>query len=205
VGNLSNTQSFIEDLLQIEDIKNLELKLRGMDSDILGAYFFVRPDIELYWMVIGVYAGFLGVQIEDLTAVVLIHALAHAYSHRGRDIDGVAWDTESFAESDPLIVEGIAQFYTRTVCALLSSRIPGILSAFERLLSLQHPVFSDFLKRLGEGKTHFRVGETVRSAMVEYRSGEVRSYEQFLELVEREARRIGRDARAGATERALRR
>ena len=41
-------------------------------------------------MVIGLISGILGVSVEALTIVTLIHELSHAYSHLGYDIDGEA-------------------------------------------------------------------------------------------------------------------
>ena len=69
-------------------------------QDILGAYFFRVPAISVYWMVIGIMSGVLGVSVEALTIVVATHELAHAYSHLGRDIDGGRWETEAFARAD---------------------------------------------------------------------------------------------------------
>ena len=45
-------------------------------------------------------APMIDVAIEDLTVVVLIHELAHGYTHIGRDIDGTSWDDTAFAKSD---------------------------------------------------------------------------------------------------------
>jgi hypothetical protein len=95
----------------------------------LGAYFFRVPEVHLYWMVIGLVAGVLGISVESLTVVVAAHELAHAYTHLGRDIDGKRWDTEEFARADLNIVEGIAQFYTEVVSRKLEPRNPAVLPA----------------------------------------------------------------------------
>ena len=73
-----------------DNLEELELikKISDIDQDILGAYHFRIPEIQIYWMVIGVIAGMLGITTEALTLVVLTHELAHAYSHLGHAKDG---------------------------------------------------------------------------------------------------------------------
>ncbi len=61
-------------------------KMKAIQEDVLGAYFFRVPEVHLYWMVIGFLSGVLGVSVEALTVVVAAHELAHAYTHLGRDI-----------------------------------------------------------------------------------------------------------------------
>jgi hypothetical protein len=65
----------------------LQNKIAEIHEDVLGAYFFRRPEIQLYWMAIALVSTSLGVDAESLALVVLLHELAHAYSHLGRDID----------------------------------------------------------------------------------------------------------------------
>jgi hypothetical protein len=67
--------------------------------DWLGAYYFRKPAIEIYWISIGFAAPQCGVDVEPLTYVVLAHELAHAYTHLGQDIDGNRWKTDEFARA----------------------------------------------------------------------------------------------------------
>jgi hypothetical protein len=109
-------------------------RIGAIHEDILGAYFFRVPEIRLYWMVIGLISRTLGVSAEALTIVVAAHELAHAYTHIGRDIDGIRWETEAFAATELKIAEGLAQFYTAAVCTSLSDRFPAAKIAYEALL-----------------------------------------------------------------------
>ncbi len=102
-------------LQQLQRIE-LQKQLAAIHQDILGAYFFRVPAIQIYWMAIGLISRTLNIDPEALTTVVLLHELAHAYSHRGRDIDANRWDVNAFASADIHIVEGIAQYYTETIC-----------------------------------------------------------------------------------------
>jgi hypothetical protein len=151
----------------------------------LGAYFFYVPEISLYWMVIGIMSGVLGVPVEALTVVVLAHELAHAYSHLGRDIDSSRWDTHAFSRADMPIAEGIAQFYTDAVCRKLAERLPAALGAFRALLEYQsgpyrvHEKWSDPKLKVVSKEGTARAGEVVRSCMIECRKASFTSYQEF--------------------------
>ena len=181
--DISYTCQWLEHAL--EDLKNLDIeqRLRGIDEDILGAYFFNRQRIEIYWASIGIFAARLGVSVEGLTAVTLAHELAHAYTHLGKDIDGVVWDTQRFAESDVPLVEGMAQFYTRAICRKLAGRFPAALQAFDALLKLQSDAYNHFSEWV---KEHPHQGEVVRFSMIQCRSMGERDYGQFLQILDRQ-------------------
>src|SRR5262249_11304285 len=114
-----------------------------VDEDVLGVYeygcidVFPESSVELYWGVIGLCAGWLGLPSEDLAAVVLGHGLAHAYTHLGRDTDGRRWDVNAFQDSDHALKEGLAQYYTARVCRRLSAQLPGCWAVYETLLPHQ--------------------------------------------------------------------
>ena len=169
----------------LEDLKNLDIeqRLRGIDEDILGAYFFNRQRIEIYWASIGIFAARLGVSVEGLTVVTLAHELAHAYTHLGKDIDGVVWETQRFAESNVSLVEGMAQFYTRAICRKLAGRFPAALQAFDALLNLQSDTYNHFSEWV---KEHPHQGEVVRFSMIQCRSMGERDYEKFLQILDRQ-------------------
>ena len=75
-------------------------------------------------MVIGIFATLMNLPVEALTLIVLIHEVAHAYTHVGQDIDNERWDTRAFAGCNLCIVEGLAQFYTESIAKKLAPRFP---------------------------------------------------------------------------------
>lgn len=165
--------------LLAEHAKTLDLldKIKGIHQDILGAYFYKVPRIELYWMVIGLFAATLGVSPEALTVVVAAHELAHAYSHIGRDIDGERWDTKAFGEADLNIVEGLAQFYTGVICEKLKERFPEAKKSYEALLKLQSLPYTLHQGWTSNGEP---AGEIVRVSMIQTRNTMTRNYADFL-------------------------
>jgi hypothetical protein len=164
-------------------------QISDIDQDILGAYHFRIPEIQIYWMVIGVIAGMLGITTEALCLVVLTHELAHAYSHLGHDIDGEQWKTEAFAAADLRIVEGLAQFCTSVVCEQISAGNPSVKEAYERLINLQRGAY-----RVHEGwkADEERTGEVVRFGLIECRSEGITQYEEFERRLKEARSRIGR-------------
>jgi len=131
-SNLASVHQLLEALsAELNKIEALQ-KIWGLQVDVLGAYFFRRPEVELYWLAIAIMASIAGVDVEPLTFVTLTHELAHAYTHLGRDIDGNQWETEDFSKSDDRIVEGLAQHYTQTVCQKLQLRYPAPLEVFNK-------------------------------------------------------------------------
>lgn|ERR1043166_1517698 len=159
-------------------------QIKEIQQDILGVYC-VSPNqgssINLYWLPIAMVAAMLDVAIEDLTVVVLIHELAHGYTHLGRDIDGTRWDDEAFAKSELAVVEGLAQFYTEVISEGLASRTPSIYAAYLKLLNLQSGPYLLHQEWLRGDKR--QRGETVRFTLIAARSqGEI-DYDFWLETM----------------------
>lgn len=117
-GELESVSSLLAELAAALELEELRRKLRVINEDVLGAYFFLVPKIKIYWMAIGIVASLNQTSVEALTFFVLAHELAHGYTHVGYDIDEVQWETRAFADADLRIVEGLAQFYTQQVCVI---------------------------------------------------------------------------------------
>lgn len=132
---------FVQTLLAALNVRLAEVELSkrilSLNQDVLGAYFFRKPEVRVFWMPIAIVSASSGMDIESLTVVVLSHELAHAYSHLGRDINLADWDTEDFANSSLEEVEGIAQYYTEQVCTNIFARLPGALKCFDEMKELQ--------------------------------------------------------------------
>jgi hypothetical protein len=171
------TGKLIGDLLkQVSRNDPLDMIL-GVNEDVLGVYRYLVPiqdalfgmpqhecKIELYWGVIGLIAGMLGVSVELLTTTVLIHELAHAYTHVGADIDGNRWDSRDFADTSTEIKEGLAQYYTHILSQRMDSQNRGLHEVYLLLLSHQPPAYHTHEKWINDYRP-----EEVRSAMISAR------------------------------------
>ena len=190
LDEIKSARRFAQGLL--EYIKNLGSikyndqsgKILDIDEDILGAYFFKLPEIRLYWIVIGACSQILDLPIEALTFVVLVHELAHAYTHLGYDIDNRDWNTVDFERSDVSLVEGLAQFYTEAICEQIEPRLPTAKNAFQKLLKNQSEVYKEH-RNWSTSTDSEHVGETVRISMLECRSKGILDIGQFREIVAR--------------------
>lgn len=162
-------------------------RILEVNKDVLGVYRYRLPNenelfptdpfkgsIELYWGVIGLIAGMLGVSIESLSAVVLAHELAHAYTHLGADIDGHRWASDGFAKSDHPLKEGLAQYYTHLVGGRIDAQVQGTSATYEQLMEHQPAAY----------KTHTPwiekfTPEEVRLAILEVRRGGIGTCTDF--------------------------
>jgi len=160
-------------------------RILAIEEDVLGAYFFgrsgrwVNPQcIEIYYPVIALVAPGLEVQAEDLTAVVLAHELAHAYSHLGYDIDEHAWDTDAFRTAEKAIVEGIAQYFTHRIAEKLRAENAEIWRAYENLLKEQPAAYRAHCMWI-EGATP----EAVRAALLVCRNQLITNFKEFEEVL----------------------
>ena len=189
---IEGVKGVAERVVEWIDSQAVSEKLKQIDEDILGAYFFHEQKIRIYWMAIGLISRILNVSLEGLTIVVLAHELVHAYSHLGNDIDGENWDTEAFARADLRIVEGLAQFYTSIMCKRLEGRSPGLWNAFERLLTVQSSTYNVF--RTWTQPTE-RAGEILRFSMIGSRKKKLAEYKEFLSEIAKVRERVGREQR----------
>lgn len=175
--------------LNLAKSHDLVQALRQINEDVLGAYFFHKPEVKIYWLAIGIFAALFGVSIEALTFVVLAHELAHAYTHLGSDIDGYNWTTTRFASTDVAIIEGLAQFYTEVVCGNLNAQMPEAVPVFETLLKRQNEIYATH--RNWVKKDDRNSGEIVRVSLVECRrSGRTMHREDFAETVKKRRHEI---------------
>ena len=152
-----------------------------------GSYSLRPPRVQIHWTAIGVFVPMCAdfhFSIEQLTAAVLAHELAHAYTHIGFDTDGNQWDSEDMLATDIHVVEGLAQFYTKVFCDRQHVRDPELLDAFNELLEIQrgngltwYTCFEEWAKK------HGHRNEIVRVAMIETRALDRRTYPDFLKLL----------------------
>jgi len=77
-----------------------------------------------------------------------------------------------------MIVEGLAQFYTESICNKYANRQPDILNAFRKLLEKQSEPYTHFKEWKKE-----HVSEAVRFSMITARSNNIKNYEIFLQVM----------------------
>ena len=133
-----------------------------------------------------------------LTIITLCHELAHAYTHRGVDLNNNAWNTERFLQTDVWVKEGLAQYYTDQVMRGLEARLPGIRDSFSSLSGHQSALYTEYRNWIPHGAGPSL--ETVRYAMLEFRNddGGARDHGSFVGIVRRAHQILGATQLAAA-------
>lgn len=160
--------------------------------DVLGCYHPGKRRVTLFWEAIGLVAYLLGMSARHVATVVLFHELAHAWHHRGFDIDGRQWNTTSFVKSELPVLEGVAQFYAWWLSMEAATSEQGVGLAWDSLESHQS---GPYLAHR-DWKSLHRQLEVIRSAMVSTRRQDSTpvTWEEFDEAVKHAEWRIGQTA-----------
>lgn len=170
LAEIKRVRETAEAWLRLVREHDLSEALGGINEDVLGAYYFHRHEVGIFWMAIGLFSALYEISVDALTIVVLAHELAHAYTHLGYDIDDFDWPTNEFASTDIAVVEGLAQYYAEVVCKNLASQMPEAIGAFRVLLEHQHEVYRTHRRWVDENDRNS--GEIIRMSLVECRRSE---------------------------------
>ncbi|MCL4487037.1 MAG: hypothetical protein M1570_02755 [Chloroflexi bacterium] len=187
---IAQAETVVRNLESSAGDSDLKKQIFEFDEDVLGTYRISDrssdSSIQLYWGVIGAIAKMIESPVQALTAVTLIHELAHAYTHLGMDIEGRRWDTAVFAHADTAVKESLAQYYTGWTAERLRERNePEVHKAYERLLRLQTKVYNQHLLWV-----ELYSPEIVRAAMLELRVKSGTSYLALRRLLRTTALRL---------------
>ena len=182
--HLDGALQIANDLKTLPGQKEIFDEIRKIEEDILGTYRFRLGRsswVELYWMPIALVASAKNIRIEDLTVVVLAHELAHAYTHKGQDIDGRQWLDPDFGESNIKVKEGLAQYYTEVTARHLRARWPEMITAFNLLLKLQskpYHVHNTWLKDSPQQRA-----EVIRFSLIQARTRDAITHDQWVDIM----------------------
>ena len=113
--------------------------------DLLGIYDSHKRRVVLYDLLIGLCSQQFGLDYESLKELVLIHELAHAVTHRGKDDQGGIWDF--FAEAEPDVKERFAQIYTYLLLA--ASAQQHTIDVMTRLGAQQPLMYNTYVCDIG--------------------------------------------------------
>lgn len=137
-------------------------------DNLLGAYFPSKMQVVLYRRMIARAAKQLNLDEDALSTVVFIHETVHAFSHVGRDHDGLYWESYALPLADvpdsaPSVThEAIAQFYTFTL--LESLKDERLMKAFLTLEKVCSDVY-----RAWRATEHYSL-EQMRQVLVKCRT-----------------------------------
>lgn len=151
------------------------------NTDIFGSYFIRECKIEIYVYPIVLFSQLHGLNMESFATSILAHELAHGYTHIGYDKDGQFW--ENFSETEDLLAEGLAQYFTEKFIEKYHNRDYRMKECFEYLLRYQSEPYSIH-------KTWDATYEQVFSAFIETRRVKNNSYLKFSKMLKESKLRI---------------
>lgn len=195
---LQSTARWAASLLNLLDQHDPLKTVLAVRDDFLGVYEYYtdglfddeytvnRAKIIIYWGVIGLVSEWMGCSVSDLTIVVLVHELAHAYTQLGADIDGRRWPAQQFSQADCGLKEGLAQYYTERILTRLERKYSGALKVYRTMLPRQQEAYRTHLPWVKDYSP-----EAVRRATLEVRrwnEGKVADFNRRLAQAQKELR-----------------
>jgi hypothetical protein len=157
----------------INKIIDILFKQTGRSKDIWGCYPHSGRCVEIYYLPLIIFSNLKGINVEFAFLKVLVHELAHAYHHLGKDKDERIWD--QFPRADLDITEGLAQYYTERFVDEFSDKHPRLKEAYKAMVSCQsgpYRVHEDWLQKYSE--------EHVKYALMHARRNSINKYDEFL-------------------------
>jgi len=156
------------------DINDLIKRLfneRTESGEVWGSYYLNTHRVEIYYLPLLVLSKIKDISLEHSFVLVLVHELAHAYHHLGKDTDGNHW--KWMRNADLPIIEGLAQYYTQLFVNYYKSSIPEFERTFDQMLKVLPPVYSCHLGWLDYKK------ESVATALKLLRINDIESFDEF--------------------------
>ncbi len=177
---LSKVIAYCESYFEKYNLEDIVQKLfahTGKSKDIWGCYPHSGRCVEIYFLPLIIFSNLKGLQIEFALVKVLVHELAHAYHHLGKDKDERVWD--AFGEANLNIVEGLAQYYTERFVDEFGSTYPKLIDAYKAMVSCQSGPY-----RVHEEWSKKYTQEHVKHSLIQTRRNSISQYDGFLYLLD---------------------
>lgn len=161
----------------LNELLNTLFKNSGKSADIWGTYFYRDNRIEIYYIPLILFCQIYNLPIEHAILSVLVHEMAHAYHHLGKDKDNISWPT--MISTDPKIVEGMAEYFTWLFVETYKgnhSRMEETYNCMFDCLGEEYTIFKSWTP------TYSR--EAIKSALIGTRKKSVKQYKDFIFLIE---------------------
>jgi len=164
------------DKYNLEEIIQKLFAQTNKSKDIWGSYPFTGRCVEIYFLPLIIFSNLRELKIEFALVTVLMHELAHAYHHLGKDKDDREWTDFNKAELN--IVEGLAQHYTERFVREFGSTYPKLTEAYEAMVNCQSGPY-----RVHEQWKEFSQ-EHVNYALMSTRRNSIIRYDDFKKILE---------------------
>jgi hypothetical protein len=160
---------FVEN--NLETIIDKLFKTKDRRLDIWGSYDLHSFEIEIYYLPLLLFSQLNNISLEHCIVTTLVHELAHAYHHRGKDKDNIIWETMKNTELE--IKEGLAEYYTWRFVEEYKSSYPVMSIAYDKMfecLSGPYIIFKEW-------KEYSK--ETINAGLLSVRKNRITKYDDF--------------------------
>ena len=161
----------------LDSIIQTLFKMSGQSADIWGGYFFRDGRINIYYLPLILFCQIYNVPLEQAIISTLVHEVAHAYHHMGKDKDNVTWT--SMSGTDLKIVEGMAEYFTWLFVETYKYNHTDMERTYNimfKCLGNEYTVFKSWIPIYSK--------ETIKSALLGTRKKSIIKYEEFHSLLE---------------------
>jgi len=155
---------------------NTLFKSSGRSADIWGTYTFKGSKIDIYYIPLILFSQIKNVPLEHAILSTLVHEMAHAYHHLGKDKDNVIW--HNMSSTDLEIVEGMAEYFTWLFVETYKEQYPAMKTTYDTMFNCLGPQYTIFKKWVPEYSK-----ETIKSALLSTRKKSITRYEDFEKLL----------------------
>ncbi|MBL7766289.1 MAG: hypothetical protein JNJ58_09365 [Chitinophagaceae bacterium] len=167
------------DKYKVEEILEQLYTNKDRSLDIWGTYNLNNSHIELYIIPLVLFTKLFPIDLEYALLTTLVHEMAHAFHHIGKDSEGLEW--ESMGNSDDNIVEGLAEYYTWQFVEDHKDQHPEMKKTYDymyKCLGGPYIIFQEWIHN-GYSRDHVRI------ALQATRRYGIIKYEEFLEKLKR--------------------
>jgi hypothetical protein len=172
--------NFLDDYLKKYNLKILMdnlFKKSGESADIWGTYFFEDNRIEVYYVPLILFSQINNLPLEHAILSTLVHEMAHAYHHKGKDKDNVIW--QKMNSADLKITEGMAEYFTWLFVEEYKNNHRGMEETYRSMFNCLGEEYTIF-----EKWTPTYSKEAIKSALLSVRKRSITKYEDFQTLLE---------------------
>lgn len=178
-GNFIHASNYLEEYFKKYDLNVLLNNLfrnSGKSADIWGAYFFKDNRVEVYYVPLILFCQINNLPLEHAILTTLVHEMAHAYHHIGKDKDNVTW--QKMSETDLKIVEGMAEYFTWLFVESYKNehyRMEETYKCMFNCLGEDYKIFKTWIP--------FYSKEAIKSALLSTRKRSITRYDDFQSLL----------------------
>ncbi len=161
----------------LDTLLNTLFKNVGRSADIWGTYTYNGSKIEIYYVPLILFSQIQNISLEHAIVTTLVHEMAHAYHHMGKDKDEATWITMSSTNKN--IVEGLAEYYTWLFVETYKSDFPVMKTTYDSMfkcLGDEYTIFKSWTPKYSK--------EVINSAFRSTRKKSITKYEDFEQLLE---------------------